>query len=267
MEIFKENGYAIARIRIKESDNNYNYVVWCIETSECAVIDPLDQRTLLDFIRQHNLSVRYIINTHAHPDHIEGNDAILKVTTSKILIHPKGASFVSPRCEMIDDGDRINIGRIDIRVIYTPGHCTEHVSLILGDNIFVGDTLFLSGCGNTRFRGDVNELYDSIAFKLKTLPDNVKVFCGHDYAEKNLKFALSIEPNNEYAKAKLEEVKSEYSRNKEPQPSTIGEEKRYNPFLRFEVPDVVEEVKKRKSLSAGEPVLIFKAIRELRDTW
>jgi len=267
VDVFEGNGFGIARIRIKESDSNYNYIVWCSETRESAIVDPLDANTVLDHIRERGLKVRYIINTHAHPDHIEGNNAILKVTTSKILIHPRGTDFVAPRYETIEENSIINIGKQQISVMYTPGHCPEHVSLILGNNIFVGDTLFLSGCGNTKFRGNVNELYQTIAFKLRTLPDNFRVFCGHDYAEKNLTFALDIEPENKAAKAKLKEVRNSIKQGKEPAPTTIGEEKRYNPFLRFDEPSLINGLKKRNPSIEENPEIIFKELREMRNKW
>jgi hydroxyacylglutathione hydrolase len=267
MDVFEESGFGIARIRIKESDSNYNYIIWCSETLESAVIDPLDAYTILDFIRGRGLSVRYIINTHAHPDHIEGNNAILKVTTAKILIHPKGTEFVAPRHETIDENSVISIGKQQINVIYTPGHCPEHVSLILEYNIFVGDTLFLSGCGTTKFRGNIDELYESIAFKLKNLPDNFRIFCGHNYAEKNLLFALNVDPENRAAKAKLEEVRKFFDKGKEPPPTTIGEEKQYNPFLRFDEASLISEIKKRKPSLEQEPETIFRELREMRNNW
>jgi hydroxyacylglutathione hydrolase len=267
MDVFEESGIGIARIRIKESDSNYNYIIWCSETLESAVIDPLNAYTILDFVRRRGLKIRYIINTHAHPDHIGGNNAILKVTTAKILIHPKGTEFVAPRYETIEENSVINIGEQQIIVMYTPGHCPEHVSLILGSNIFVGDTLFLSGCGSTKFRGNMKELYETIAFKLRTLPDNFRIFCGHNYAEKNLLFALHIEPENRAAKAKLTKVRTLSKKGIEPAPTTVDEEKRYNPFLRFDHPSLVNELKKRIPSLEEKPEIIFKALREMRNNW
>jgi hydroxyacylglutathione hydrolase len=267
MDTFSGAGYGIARIRAPESDSNYNYVVWCRETSECAVVDPFDPLPILNFVRENGLRVKYIINTHCHPDHIKGNDPILKVTLAEILVHPLGRGMVSPRSKALNGGDTVRIGKLSMDVIHTPGHCPEHIILIMGENVFTGDTLYVAGCGNLRNRGNGEELFKTMETKVRTLREDLRIFPGHDYADANLRFALDIEPGNKKAKKKLDDVRKLGKKGKEPAPTTIGEEKEYNPFLRYDSTGIAEELRKRNPELRDSNISYFIELRKLREEW
>lgn len=176
------------------------YVVSCEETKQAAVIDPgleneVEADLILDYIKKNGLRVKYIINTHGHPDHISGNEAIKKATGALILIHETHQGRANPD-QRLKEGDEISVGNFKLKVLHTPGHTKGGISLV-GDNVvFTGDTLFAGSIGRTDFAGgSFKEIMQSIKTKLLTLPDSFKVYPGHESF------------------------------------STIGNEKKYNPFL------------------------------------
>ena len=178
------------------------YVVGCEETKEAVVIDPgleteRETEEILNFIKQNSFHIKYIINTHGHPDHIAGNAIMKKATGAPILIHENDAERVQAD-RKLRDGDVLQVGAFKLVVLHTPGHTKDGISL-LGDNVvFTGDTLFPGSVGRTDFPGgSFEELMRSIKTKLLCLPDSFKVYPGH------------------------------YP------PTTIGEEKRHNPFLQM----------------------------------
>jgi len=177
------------------------YVVSCEETKQAAIIDPgLENETeadlILDYIKKNGLQVKYIINTHGHPDHISGNAAMKEATGASILIHETHQGRANPD-QRLKEGDEISVGNFKLKVLHTPGHTKGGISLV-GDNVvFTGDTLFAGSIGRTDFAGgSFQEIMQSIKTKLLTLPDNFTVYPGHESF------------------------------------STIGDEKKYNPFLR-----------------------------------
>jgi len=176
------------------------YVVGCEETREAAVIDPgmdseREAEPILDFIKQNNLHIKYIINTHGHPDHVAGNAIIKKATGAPILIHESNSENVQADTKL-HDGNILQVGTLKLVVLHTPGHTPDGISL-LGENlVFTGDALFAGSVGRTDFLGgSYEELMRSIKTKLLAIPDSFKVYSGHGPS------------------------------------TTIGDEKKYNPFL------------------------------------
>jgi glyoxylase-like metal-dependent hydrolase (beta-lactamase superfamily II) len=177
------------------------YVVSCEKTKEAAVIDPGmesegETNPVLDYIKQNGFKVKYIINTHGHPDHVVGNDDIKEATGAPILIHENTTERVDAN-KKLRDGDILQVGNFKLVVLHTPGHTTDGISLLTDNAVFTGDTLFAGSVGRTDFLGgSYEQLMNSIKTKLMCLPDNFKVYCGHGPS------------------------------------TTIGDEKRYNPFLK-----------------------------------
>ncbi|MDH3328386.1 MAG: MBL fold metallo-hydrolase [Desulfobulbaceae bacterium] len=177
-----------------------SYIVSCEQTNEAAIIDPGgDEDKILGLCRENRLSVKYIIDTHGHPDHVCGNGRIKEATGAQIIIHREDALFFwqpevkeyfsmlglpeSPEPDiLVKDGDIINIGNEELLVIHTPGHTPGGISLYNKPNCFTGDTLFVGGVGRTDFPGgSTEELLQSIQNRLLTLPPDTIVWPGHGY--------------------------------------------------------------------------------------
>ncbi len=259
MEIFNCRKFFIVRFDVPKSNANYSYVVSCSETGRCIIIDPPGSSEVLNYVTEEKMSVDSIVNTHSHPDHILGNRQTAKETGAEIISHPLGAEKTGAR-RTVDEGDSIPCGNLVLSVIYTPGHCPDHISLLIDGNAFVADTLFLAGCGNTHFGGNVGDLFKSVE-RLRNLDEKTRIFCGHNYAETNLEFALSIEPDNIDAGNKLNEVKNSAN-----PVSTVGEEKLYNPFMRYDNPETAKYVRRVFPELSGNAD-IFAGLRELRNNW
>lgn len=210
-------------------ESNYNYLFWAQGSKRAVVIDPLDAKIVNAEAARLGLRIKYIVNTHGHLDHIEGNEAVAR---------EQGAAILAPAQEKIPgmskplrEGDTIDLDGLTFKVLETPGHTAGHICLIVNDAFLVaGDTLFLGGCGNCKFGGDVNQLYDSLQ-RLKTLPDHLKILCGHEYALKNLAFCQQHEAQNPAIAMRLAEVRRALQRGEIPA-TTLGQEKSYNVFLR-----------------------------------
>lgn len=210
------------------SDNWIHMVEY--EPGHVLVVDPGECRAVLKVLESSALELTTVLVTHHHVDHV-GGVLELKNKTACEVIGPK-----EPRIHGVDnhvvDGDRIEIGSAVFEVMATPGHTLTSVCYYCADlegdgAVFTGDTLFVGGCGRL-FEGSAEQMYQSLT-RLSQLPDQTHVYCGHDYTEENLAFALTIEPENHHIQALREQVC-----HAPPTDSTIGEEKQSNVFVRAE---------------------------------
>jgi hydroxyacylglutathione hydrolase len=165
----------------------------------------------------------------------------------------------------VDEGDEIQIGELIGTVFFIPGHTTGHVAYLFDDNLFCGDTLFTAGCGRL-FEGTPEQMHGSLK-KLMALPDNTKVYCGHEYTESNLRFAMSVEPSNPKLAARNERVQGLRARGTATVPSTLEEEKLTNPFLRWDSKEIQAHVKSSAPDTHLDPVSVFAAVRKMKDAF
>jgi glyoxylase-like metal-dependent hydrolase (beta-lactamase superfamily II) len=162
---------------------NFSYIIGDERTRATALIDPAwEVDKLLSLCDDAGLRVSRVINTHSHHDHVDGNDTVVKRAGAKVVMHQN-----SPLRKDIPvkDGDSIEIGSLRVLVLYTPGHCPDHICLLVEGKVLTGDTLFVGECGRTDLSGgDPSAMYDSLFNKLMTLDDSIEVYPGHDYGRK-----------------------------------------------------------------------------------
>jgi len=210
--------------------DNYIWLVHDEESGETALVDPGDAAPAVAEAERRGWTISQVWNTHWHPDHTGGNLAIKERTGARISGPASGR--IPGRDVGLAEGDEIRIGKHVGRVIEVPGHTLDHIALIFDDEraAFVGDTLFAMGCGRL-FEGSPEQMYRSLQ-RLADLPEDVRLYCAHEYTLANAVFAVHAEPGNPAVAHRLERIKSLREEGKITLPTTVAEERETNPFVR-----------------------------------
>ncbi len=244
-------------------NDNYSYLIHDESANIVAIIDPADFDTCEKRIIKKYNKLDYILNTHHHLDHVGGNQKLKDKFKSKVL----GFELDKHRIPGIDitlkEKQNFKIGNTFFEVIYIPGHTKGHIAFYSKDEklVFSGDTLFSLGCGKI-FEGTHEQMFKSLN-KLKSLPSDTKIYCGHEYTKKNLEFCLKYDPNNEFLKRKINWIESKIKSNTPTIPVSIDEEKKTNIFLRCNEP----AIKIALGLDSTSEQEIFSKLRDLKDSF
>ena len=253
----------LAIIQIKVLEDNYIYLIHDETSGETAVIDPALAQPVLDVLDEKGWRLTYVLNTHHHWDHVEGNLELKNKTACKVVAAQADWERVPAFDLGVNDGDAIFLGKYKVQVIATPGHTSGHVVYYSADNdaLFCGDTLFVMGCGRL-FDGTAEQMYQSLQ-AIKALPPETRVYCAHEYTEANGRFSLSIEPDNKQLQDKMLTVRQLRAEQKPTVPSTIEQERATNPFFRVDSLSVQQTL----GLLGENPVRVFTELRKRKDNW
>jgi len=223
-------------------NDNYVWLIHNAETGETAAVDPSVADPVLDAAAANGLTITQVLNTHWHPDHTGGNDGIRKATGCAVT-GPKEAERVSRIDHVVSEGDRVTVAGAVAVVWAIPAHTNGHIAYYFEDEgmIFVGDTMFAMGCGRL-FEGTAEQMYSNMQ-RIAALPDDVRIYCGHEYTLANARFAQHVEPRNHDVAERLERVGSMRERGEITLPTTVAEERATNPFVRAS--DVQEFARRR----------------------
>ena len=245
--------------------DNYGYLLVCEKTKKTAIVDPSEGEPVLRRIEQEKVEPVAILNTHHHRDHTGGNEELLAQHKVDVYGHRSDSTRIPGLTRGVEEGDEVQIGAFKGKVFFIPGHTTGHVAYLFENNLFCGDTLFTAGCGRL-FEGTPEQMQASLG-KLMALPDNTKVYCGHEYTESNLRFAMSVEPKNPKLVSRFERIQGLRARGASTVPSTLEEEKQTNPFLRWDSKEIQASVKAANRDARLDPVSVFAAVRRMKDSF
>lgn len=261
----------IERIWAGNAWRNFHYLIACAETGEALAIDPLEWRKCLQAAEARGWEITQILNTHEHGDHTGGNPSLVAATGARVLAHAGAAGRIGGVDRGLAKGDVIRVGRtVELECLDTPGHTLAHVCLFAHAGepaLFCGDTLFNAGAGNCHHGGHPELLYETFVTQLARLPDETRVYPGHEYLANNLAFTLDREPGNARA-AELLAAARPHDPAAAPV-TTLAEEKRINTFLRLRSPEIVARLREAfpEIGPAPEPRTVFLKLRELRNRW
>lgn len=240
---------------------NDNYI-WLLKNDDnhCVVVDPGDAGPVLERLEAEGLSLDGILLTHHHHDHVGGVAQLVERFPSLTIYGPATARFPEVN-HPLKDQDSFSLFGSTVSVIEVPGHTLDHIAYYTDGMLFCGDTLFSGGCGRL-FEGSPQQMHQSLT-KLGTLPDTTQVYCAHEYTMSNLKFAQAVEPDNTALRDYVIEATELRAKQQPTVPSTIGREKRINPFLRANVASIKAAV--QGQANADSDVETFAALRRWKD--
>ena len=243
--------------------DNYAYIVHDDNFKTVGVVDPSEAKPIISFLKKKNLKLNYILNTHHHFDHIGGNIELKNIYNAKIV----GFSGDKHRIPGIDislvNNENWSFGNSTVKIFHIPGHTLGHICFFFEKEkiVFTGDTLFSLGCGKI-FEGNHEQMLTSLN-KIKQLPKDTMIYCGHEYTYKNAEFCMKYDSDNIDLKKKFEKIKKLRSQNLPTIPSSLEDEIKSNIFLRCDQ----NVLKIKLNMKNQEDSKVFKKVRDLKDSF
>ena len=212
--------------------DNYSYVIIDKSKNNACVIDPSEAQPIINFIEKENINLKYILNTHHHFDHIGGNKELKEKYNSIVVGYKHDAKRIPEISVLVEDNQIWKEDNFEAKIIHIPGHTSGHIGFYFFNEkiIFTGDTLFSLGCGKI-FEGTYEQMFESLS-KIRNLPEDTKIYCGHEYTLQNSNFCIKHDPQNLNLQNKISKIKEKLSNNTPTIPSTLKDEKECNIFLR-----------------------------------
>ena len=243
--------------------DNYIYLIRNEAKNITTVVDPGESTPVIEFLKARDWHLDEIVNTHHHHDHIGGNDKLLRIYKPKLIGPIYDKNRISNIDVLVSDNDFINVAGVKTKVIHTPGHTLGHVCFYMAGEkcLFSGDTMFHLGCGRV-FEGSMDQMWSSL-LKLRSLPNDTLVYCGHEYTSSNAKFAKHIDPDNQLLKKTYLKIKNKRDKNLPTIPFELGKQKFINPFLRADDQALINSM----GINTSNPNETFRNMRLQKDNF
>ena len=212
--------------------DNYSYLIIDEKNNIACVVDPSEADPIIEYLKNTQIKLKFILNTHHHYDHVGGNQKLKEKYGASVVGYEGDKERIPGIDILVNDQETWIYKNFEAKIIHIPGHTLGHICFYFykDESVFTGDTLFSLGCGKI-FEGTYAQMFDSL-IKLKKLPKSTKVFCGHEYTLQNSKFCMFHDENNEKLKAKVNEIIIKLKAGLSTIPSTIKDELECNIFLR-----------------------------------
>jgi len=244
-------------------NDNYSYIIIDEKNKKTCVIDPSESKPIINFLKKKNLKLDYILNTHHHYDHVGGNTELKKKYKSKIIGFEKDNKRIPEIDTLVKDEEIWKEDNFEAKIMHIPGHTLGHICFYFykENNLFTGDTLFSLGCGKI-FEGTYEQMFSSLE-KIKKLPLETKIYCGHEYTLQNSRFCIQYDKDNKNLIKKIDQINKKLKNNSPTIPSTLEDELKSNIFLRSNN----KKIQTNLNINNDSPLATFSKLRDLKDNF